>query len=398
MSTALPQPTRSVDVVVIGAGAAGMMCAWQAGLRGRRVLLLERNARAGMKILVSGGGRCNFTNRRVGAENFVSANAHFVRSALARFSPDDFLELVEKHEIPFHERLHGQLFCDRSAKDITAMFLAECQAAGVSLELEVELGEVQSTAGGFLVGTPQGTIRCESLVCATGGLSAPRVGATNFGYRLAKRFKLHCTPLTAGLVGLSFSGADHQRFADLSGIAHDAEVSVGRAVFRENVLFTHTGLSGPAILQASNYWEPGGALSIDLLPDVDLAELLLDAKRRGSNEAAASVVAQAGVPRRLALRLLPEKRPVSQSPDAELRGAAAAVQSWKLVPVGPESWERAEVTRGGIDTGQLSSRTMECRDVPGLYFIGELVDVTGWLGGFNFQWAWSSGFAAGQVV
>jgi len=401
------------DVIVVGAGGAGLICAATAGRRGRSVLVLEHNDRPGLKILISGGGRCNFTNRRVGADNYVSGNLHFARSALARFTPDDFLALVERHAIPFHERKWGQLFCNDSARRISQMLLGECAEAGVQLAtgarirlLDRYVPEDPASPVRFRLvvdgASGERELTCASLVVATGGLSYARLGATDFGYRLARRFGLAVVPPRPGLVPLLFSRPDARRFGDLAGIAVFSRVTSdgADAAFEENVLFTHGGLSGPAILQISNYWKLGHALEIDLLPQRDLLADLLARKAAGGNEQVRTLVAE-HLPRRLVERLLDDaagSRPVSQSAERDLAAAAAAVKRWRVLPAADAGYEKAEVTLGGVDTSELSSRTLESRRVPGLYFIGEVVDVTGWLGGFNFQWAWASGVAAGEAV
>ena len=430
-----PLPAR-VDVIVLGAGAAGLFCAATAGARGRSVLVLEANARPGLKILVSGGGRANFTNREVGAEHYHSSNAHFARSALARFGPEAFVARVEAHGIPYHERDHGQLFCDESAKRITAMLMDECADAGVLLASGCPVGAdgVRRLEGvdRFALGTPRGEVRCRSLVVATGGLSWPRLGVSDFGHRLARGFGLALVPPRPGLVPLLWSGADRARFGPLSGIAVPARVNCRGARFEEAVLFTHGGLSGPAVLQISNVWWPGDVVSIDWLPGVDLAAEWTARKAAGERRTPRSLLAER-LPRRLADALLdaappaaapavparsapgasrrapgntpgqassraPAERPLAQCAGRDLSALAQAVQAFPFRPAATAGWDKAEVTLGGVDTAELSSRTLEARRVPGLHFIGEVVDVTGWLGGFNFQWAWASGHAAGEAV
>lgn len=384
------------DVIILGGGAAGLFCAATAARRGRRVVVLDHADKPGRKILISGGGRCNFTNRRVGPENYLSRNPHFSRSALARFRPEDFIALVEAHGIRYEERRHGQLFCLGSAKEIVALLLAECR--GVELVYGTRITAVEH-GDGFTVTTPRGVFAAPRLVVATGGLSIPSIGATGLGYDLARRFGHTVVETAPALAPLSLPAS--QRLADLSGIAVDAEVRAGGAAFRENLLFTHEGISGPAVLQASSYWRPGEALDIDLLPGVDLTGELARAHRAGERTQLGNHLA-ARLPRRLVQRRLPPElteRPVARlDPDA-IAAAVAAIQSWRLAPSGPGGgWTKAEVTRGGVDTDGLSSKTMESRLVPGLFFIGEVVDVTGWLGGFNFHWAWASGHAAGEAV
>jgi predicted Rossmann fold flavoprotein len=358
-------PTRS-DVIVIGGGAAGLMCAVEAGKRSRRVVLLERAERTGKKILISGGGRCNFTNVYCRPENFLSENPHFCKSALARYTPADFIEMVANHGIRYHEKKLGQLFCDNSAQDITRMLDGEADRVGVRTVLRCDISEVRRTTE-FIVECNCGTFAAPALVVATGGLSIPKIGATSFGYDLARQFGLKMVPCRPALVPLTFSERDRADWADLSGVATDVHASCGSTAFRERMLITHRGLSGPAILQISSYWEAGQAITVDLMPD-------------GSDSNS--------IPRRLLERWR------QLHPGVDLEG----LHEWRIHPAGTEGYAKAEVTAGGIHPDELSSKTMEARRVPGLYFVGEVVDVTGHLGGFNFQWAWASGFAAGQVV
>jgi predicted Rossmann fold flavoprotein len=387
-------PAFSADVVVIGAGAAGLMCAIEAGKRGRRVIVLEHNPQIGRKILISGGGRCNFTNLHTRPENFISANPHFAKSALARYTPDDFLRLVRKHRIAWHEKARGQLFCDHSAAEITSLLLSECMAAGVTVHTGCSVRQVRRPDS-FQMETTDGVMRGESLVVATGGLSVPKAGATSFGYDLACQFGLRVVPCRPALVPFTFAPAERAAFADLAGISLEVEVLPGRIPFRDKMLFTHHGLSGPAILQASSYWEPGTDILIDLLPGIDLIALL----RERRHEARAVILER--LPQRLGARWL-ELHPVSKPgvvlSDREIQAVSNSVRAWRFRPAGTEGYAKAEVTAGGVDTAELSSQTLEARKVPGLFFIGEVVDVTGQLGGFNFQWAWASGFAAGQVA
>ncbi len=387
------------DAVIVGAGAAGLMCAMRAGQRGRKVLVLDHAGEPGKKILISGGGRCNFTNLRSGPECFLSANPHFCRSALARFTAQDFIALVEKHRIGYHEKTVGQLFCNGSARQIVAMLLAECEAAGVDLRLGRSISAVDH-ADGFRITTDRGTFRTASLVLAAGGLSIPKMGATGFAHDIAKRFGLGVTETRPGLVPLTFGADDLALMRPLSGVAVDAVVRCGPASFREAVLFTHRGLSGPAILQASSYWREGEAITVDLLPGTDAAALLRQRKRDRPKAAAKTVLAEV-LPQRLAeLFAEPQlpSRPLAETPDKALDALGLRLNGWRLLPNGSEGFAKAEVTVGGIDTRGLSSKTMEARDLPGLYVIGEAVDVTGWLGGYNFQWAWSSGWAAGEAI
>jgi predicted Rossmann fold flavoprotein len=388
------------DVLIIGAGAAGLMCAITAGQRGRRVLLLDHANKPGKKILMSGGGRCNFTNLGVTPANYLSANPHFAKSALARYTPADFIALVEKHRIAYHEKELGQLFCDDSSKQIVRMLLDECAAAGVRVETSCAVERVRRGEAGFSVSTARGEVHAESLVVASGGLSIPSMGATGFGYELARQFGHAVRPTRAGLVPLTLSGKHQERYADLSGVALPAEARCGKQAFRAGLLFTHRGVSGPSILQISSYWEPGQELRLDLLPDRDAADWL-PAQRAARPAAELKTVLGDVLPKRLAQRLCEldfGNRPMRQYREAELTAIGARINDWPLVASGTEGYRTAEVTLGGVDTDGLSSSTMQSKLVPGLYFIGEVVDVTGWLGGYNFQWAWASGHAAGEVV
>jgi predicted Rossmann fold flavoprotein len=391
----------SFDVIIIGAGAAGLMCALTAGQRGRRVLVLDHAEVAAEKIRISGGGRCNFTNLYCGAGNFLSANPHFCRSALALYSQHDFIALVERHGIAWHEKTLGQLFCDDSAQDIIDMLLDECAVGGVELRLATAVSAVRRGENGFELTTSNGTFTSERLVCATGGPSIPAIGASGYAYALAAQFGLKVVTPRPGLVPLVFSPALKAALAGLSGVAVDAEVRCGSAHFREALLFTHRGLSGPAILQISSYWLPGETLLIDLAPDTDVLALLRVQRASHPRQQAASALAGV-LPRRLAQRLAEHaecaEANLAELSDAKLRTLAERVAHWQVMPDGSEGLRKAEVTVGGIDTDGLHSKTMEARAVPGLYFIGEAVDVTGHLGGHNFQWAWSSGVAAGRAV
>ena len=394
MATALE--TRR-DVIIIGAGAAGLMCAIEAGRRGRRVLVIEHADRVGKKIAISGGGRCNFTNLNTTAENFISANPNFCKSALARYTPLDFISLVERHGIRYHEKKLGQLFCDGSSREIIEMLLSECAAARVEIRLSCRVNEVTKDST-FVVETNQGRFESSSLVIATGGLSIPPIGATDFGYRLARQFGLRVRETRPALVPLTFMGNKLEEMRALSGVSLDALVNCNEAEFRENILLTHRGLSGPAILQVSSYWRRGDAIVVNLLPDIDAQEILL-ARHEQSLELD-NLLAQF-LPRRFArvwCELYAPSRPMKSYTAKELESIAQRLQSWRLVPDGTEGYKKAEVTVGGVDTEELSSKTMEAPRVGGLYFIGEVVDVTGWLGGYNFQWAWASGFVAGQFV
>jgi predicted Rossmann fold flavoprotein len=387
------------DVIVIGAGAAGLMCAMTAGGRGKRVLLLDHAPEAGRKILISGGGRCNFTNTDARPDRFISANPHFIKSALARYSQHDFIELVQRHRIAFHEKTLGQLFCDGSARQIVAMLLAECDAACVDLRLSHHVTDI-SRADAFRVESDHGGFTAPALVLATGGLSIPKLGATSFAHDTAARFGLGLTGIAPGLVPLTFGPDALELMQLLSGVALEVAATAGGRSFREAMLFTHRGLSGPAILQSSSYWKPGTALTLDLLPGQDAASTLVARKRERPNAELRTVLGEL-LPQRLAAALsqtrIPSRR-MSVLRDRELAEIAAQLKSWQPVPAGTEGYAKAEVTLGGIDTSCLSSRTMQANAVPGLFAIGEAVDVTGWLGGYNFQWAWSSGWCAGQAV
>ncbi|HBK14097.1 MAG TPA: aminoacetone oxidase family FAD-binding enzyme [Erythrobacter sp.] len=385
------------DAIVLGAGAAGLMCAARAGQRGHRVLLLERAATPGKKILISGGGRCNFTNIGAGPANYLSANPHFAKSALARYTARDFLALVESHGIAWHEKTLGQLFCDGSAKQIVAMLLEECAKGEVDLRCGEEIASVEQ-AGGFTVTTQSGRFRAPSLVIATGGPSIPKMGASGYAYDLARQFGLKVVEPRPALVPLTLGG-EEVLFRDISGVSAAVVTSAGKARFAEAALFTHRGLSGPAILQASSYWRPGEPLFVDFLPD-ESGDFLLDAKR-----AAPRSTLRAWLRERLPARLadiLAERLGLEvefgNAPDKALRGAGERLKRWTFQPNGTEGFAKAEVTVGGIATAELSSKTMEAKRVPGLYAIGEAVDVTGWLGGYNFQWAWASGVAAGEAL
>ncbi|MEO8157208.1 MAG: NAD(P)/FAD-dependent oxidoreductase [Betaproteobacteria bacterium] len=387
----------TTDVVIIGAGAAGMMCAIEAGKRGRRTVLVDHAAMLGEKIRISGGGRCNFTNIDAQPGNFLSANPDFCRSALARYTPRDFIALVDKRGIAWHEKKLGQLFCDGSAQQIIDMLKSECDDAGVQWAMPAKVASVERRER-FIVVTDRGGFDCHSLVIASGGLSIPQIGASPFGYRIAEQFGLAVTPLRPALVGLTFAADTLAQFADLSGISVDAVVGCNGASFRENLLVTHRGLSGPAILQISSYWQPGMDLSIDLLPDRSALEIL---ESRDASETLLANVLGEFLPQRFATRWVEsnfENQPVKRFDAPRLREIAARLHDWRVRPSGTVGYKKAEVTLGGVDTRELSSKTLEARKVPGLYFIGEVVDVTGQLGGYNFQWAWASGHAAGQAV
>ena len=382
------------DALILGAGAAGLMCAMEAGKRRRRVALLERADRAGKKILISGGGRCNFTNVHCQPENFISANPHFAKSALARYTPADFIALVQKHRIPYHEKTRGQLFCDRSARDITNMLEAECRLAGVQMFLSSRIREVRRETE-FVVRTDSGEFRAPALVVATGGLSIPKMGATGFGYDLARQFGLSIRETKPGLVPITLGTEDRARYCDLAGVSAEVNVATDHHSFREQMLITHRGLSGPAILQISSYWSKEQPIRIDVAPDRDVTAAVREAKVR--NMAAARTAFQGVLPRRLAERWLDLHAPSTWSNPA-LAELEREAHDWVVVPAGTEGYEKAEVTAGGVDTDELSSKTMESRKVRGLFFVGEVVDVTGHLGGHNFQWAWASGASAGRAL
>ena len=385
------------DVVIIGAGAAGLMCAIEAGRRGRRVLLLDHAEKPGAKILISGGGRCNFTNLDGDRpERYLSANPHFCKSALTRYTPRDFIAMVERHRIAYHEKTLGQLFCDGSARDILAMLLEECRASQVDLRSRLRVTDI-ARADRFRVVTDRGAFESRALVLATGGLSIPKIGATGFAYDVARRFGLAIIEPRAGLVGLRLTGEQLARCRPLTGLSVDAIVSCGRISFRENILFTHRGLSGPAILQISSYWKKGDALVIDLVPSLD-AESFLRERKRSRPKAELKTILGEILPSRLADTMAIDTGQMANLSDRALLAAAERLERWRVVPLESEGWAKAEVTVGGIDTDALSSKTMETRAVLGLFVIGEAVDVTGWLGGYNFQWAWSSGWCAGQAT
>jgi predicted Rossmann fold flavoprotein len=391
---------ESFDVLIIGGGAAGLMCALTAGRRGRRVLVVEHANRVGKKILMSGGGRCNFTNTGASPANYLSANPHFCKSALARYTPADFIELVERHGIAYHEKELGQLFCDDSSRQIVRMLLDECADAGVRIETSCSIERVVHGEALFRLDTTRGRFDAPALVVASGGLSIPSMGASGFGYELARQFGHSVLPTRAGLVPLTLSGKHQERLADLAGVALPVEARCNGASFRNFMLLTHRGISGPAILQISSYWLPGDDLHLDLLPNDDaLAWLQAQRAERAASEL--KTVLAERLPKRFAQRLCEHwlaNKPMRQYRDAELREIAALLADWPLIASGTEGYRTAEVTLGGVDTDELSSSTMQSKRVPGLYFIGEVVDVTGWLGGYNFQWAWASGHACGNAV
>ena len=394
--------SEQFDVAIIGAGAAGMLCAAVAGQRGKRVVLIDHAEKLAEKIRISGGGRCNFTNISVGPQNFLSQNPHFCKSALSRYTPQDFIALVKRHGIAFHEKHKGQLFCDRSAEDIIAMLKAECDAGHVQWHMPVSVKSVSKLADGFSVKTAHGDISAFALVIATGGLSIPKIGATDFAYRIAKQFDVPLVETRPALVPLTFDEASWQSFIPMAGISLEVDVTCGekktRGEFREDLLFTHRGLSGPAVLQISSFWREGAALTLNLLPALDVVQALIDEKQ-AIRKNLGNWLSQF-LPTRLAEAWLqsqglsPDAR-IQELPDKQLRRLGESLNRWSLKPQGSEGYRKAEVTLGGVDTRALSQQTLMTNRVPGLYFIGESVDVTGWLGGYNFQWAWASGFAAG---
>jgi predicted Rossmann fold flavoprotein len=397
--------TTHFDVAVIGAGAAGMMCAAVAGQRGRRVVLIDHAAKLAEKIRISGGGRCNFTNLHATPQNFLSQNPHFCKSALSRYTPQDFLALMKRYGIAYHEKHKGQLFCTRSAEDIIAMLKAECDIGNVAWRMPCKIAAIGKDGDAFRLDTDAGEIRVSSVVIATGGLSIPKIGATDFAYRIARQFDLKLVEPRPGLVPLTFDEASWARFVPLAGIALEVEVETGekktRGHFREDLLFTHRGLSGPAILQISSFWQPGTALTLNLLPELDVAESLVQQKgtikKNLGNHLASLLPARVAEGWLLANDFNPDAR-VADMPDKQLRRVGESLNRWTIIPNGSEGYRKAEVTLGGIDTRALSQQTMMANTVPGLHFVGEAVDVTGWLGGYNFQWAWASGVAAGMAV
>ncbi|MCX7107357.1 MAG: NAD(P)/FAD-dependent oxidoreductase [Methylococcales bacterium] len=388
------------DVIIIGAGASGLMCAIEAGKRGRQVIVLDHANKAGKKILMSGGGRCNFTNYSIEPDNFISNNPHFCKSALSRYTQWDFLALISRYQIPYHVREHGQLFCNDSAKDIRTMLLSECINAGVKVQLNTSIDNIALNTDRFYLNTNQGSFKSRSLVIATGGLSIPKMGATPFGYKIAEQFGIPVIPTRPGLVPLTLQLEDKEQFSALSGIATPCIISNKQYSFKENMLFTHRGLSGPAVLQISSYWHKGEEITIDLLPVLNLdSELKL--KRQGKIKSSLKTILEAYLPKRLLNCLLPEELltiSLQDISDRQVVLIADHLHNWTIKPNGTEGYRTAEVTVGGVDCESISSKTMESKQVSGLYFIGEVLDVTGWLGGYNFQWAWSSAWCAGQFV
>lgn len=389
------------DVIIIGAGAAGLMCAIEAGKRGRKVIVLDHANKPGKKILMSGGGRCNFTNYHIQPQRFISHNPHFCKSALSRYTQWDFIDLVKKHHIPFHEKAHGQLFCDHKAKDILNLLLLECEQADVIIRLNTTINNIQQhNPYHFTLKSERGNYHCESLVIASGGLSIPTMGASPYGYKVAEQFGIPVWKTRAGLVPLTLHSPEKEKLATLSGVSVDSIVKNNETAFRENILFTHRGLSGPAILQISSYWEPGDAITINLLPEQNVFELLKSAQRTQPQKQVKSILVE-HLPKRVvdlfvATEISDIKIAMLSHPD--LLRIAQQINAWMVKPNGTEGYRTAEVTLGGVDCNAISSKTMESNSTPGLYFIGEVLDVTGWLGGYNFQWAWSSGWAAGQSV
>jgi len=397
----MPKDIKDIDVLIIGASASGLMCAIEAGKRGRRVIVLDHANKAGKKILMSGGGRCNFTNIDVDASNYISHNEHYCKSALSRYTQWDFISKVIEYEIPYHERDLGKLFCDDSAKDILNMLLTECKKAKVNIRLNSDIKDVEKTDDdSFLVNTTRETYASSSLIIACGGLSIPKMCASPLGYKIAEQFNHHIWPTTAGLVPFTLQPHDKAKLEVLAGISVECDVSNMRNQFKENILFTHRGLSGPAILQISSYWKTGESIHINLLPDSDIATLLILRQRQQPNVKLKTVLTGL-LPKRLVAIFFEQSlldKPLQELSTIRINEIAEELHNWSIKPNGTEGYRTAEVTLGGIDCDELSSKTMESKKVEGLYFIGEVVDITGWLGGYNFQWAWSSGWCAGQVV
>jgi len=388
--------THDFEVIILGGGAAGLMCAIEAGKRGKRVAVLESAGRIGKKILISGGGRCNFTNLHCQPDNFISTNPHFAKSALAAYPPADFISLVEKHRIPYHEKTLGQLFCDGSAQNIVSMLEAECSQAGVRILTNVAVENVEHQDG-FAIRARQDELNAKALVVATGGLSIPKMGATSFGYELARQFGLRINATRPALVPLLLNAQDRRNYCDLTGVSAEVVTTIGKQRFREKMLFTHRGLSGPAILQISSYWKPDSSVTIDLAPGQDFTAAIRNSNVVRRDLSTLKTALRTALPHRLADRWL-EMHPPSGWANHALVEWERNLHNWTVQPEGTEGYDKAEVTAGGVDTNELSAKTMESRKIAGLYFIGEVVDVTGHLGGFNFQWAWASGFCAGQAV
>ena len=392
---------KEIDVIVIGASASGLMCAIEAAKRGRSVLVLDHANKAGKKILMSGGGRCNFTNYDVSSENYISHNSHFVKSALKRFTQWDFIAMVEDYKIPYHEREHGQLFCDNSSKDILNLLLSECNKAKVTIQLNTDINNIEKKPENhFIIKSKEHDYQCESLVIATGGLSIPKMGATPFGYKIAEQFGIKVWPTIAGLVPFTLHDHDKETLSELSGIAINSIVNSKKMSFRENILFTHRGLSGPAILQISSYWSAGENIEINLLPDLDLLEELNNASEKQPKIKLKTLLYKL-LPKRLINTFIDTSlldKPLQEISHKQFKQVTSSLQNWIIKPNGTEGYRTAEVTLGGVDCDALSSKTFQSNTVHGLYFIGEVMDITGWLGGYNFQWSWSSGWCAGQYV
>jgi predicted Rossmann fold flavoprotein len=391
---------NKIDTIIIGAGAAGLMCAIEAGKRGKRVLILDKTNKVGKKILMSGGGRCNFTNLYIEPERYLSHNEHFCKSALSRYTQWDFIGMVERHGIAYFEKTLGQLFCVEKSSQIVDMLLTACQNHQIKIQLNQHINAVNQSDQGFIVDCNQTQYLCKSLVVASGGLSIPTLGSSPFGYQLAQQFGLHVYPTRAGLVPFTLHDQDKQHLETLSGISIDALTECNHQSFRENMLFTHRGLSGPAMLQISSYWHPGDELNVSLLPDVDIVDMLQTAQQTSPDCMLKTVLSKLMAKRLLSVFYTPDEleTPMKQFHPKVLHGLAQRLQAWRIKPNATEGYRTAEVTLGGVDCNELSSQTFETKKIPGLYFIGEVLDVSGWLGGYNFQWAWSSGWAAGQVV
>ena len=394
--------TTKTDVIVIGAGAAGLMCAATAGYRGKSVVVLDMGKKPGRKILISGGGRCNFTNENASPENYLCQNPHFVKSALSRYTQHDFIDLVDRHGLAYHHKTLGQLFCDNSAQDIVDILLTECDWAGVQIKLRSEVLSIDKTDNGYLVTSSDDSYQCQSLVIASGGLTMPKLGATPIGYKIAEQFGLNVLPTTASLVPFTLHDHDKERFDGLSGISIPTTVtSENKVTFKENILFTHRGLSGPAILQISSFWQAGQAVSIDLLPEASINELMTDWRESSPQKSLKNMLATV-LPKRFVEAMVSQKeiidKTINQISNVDLAALSDYLHQWQIKPNGTEGYRTAEVTLGGVNTDELSSKTFEAKKTPGLFFIGEVIDVTGWLGGYNFQFAWSSGVACGQAV
>jgi len=392
---------QKTDVLIVGASASGLMCAIEAAKRGRKVSVIDHANKAGKKILMSGGGRCNFTNYNIENENYICHNPHFVKSALKRFTQWDFIALVEAYNIPYHEREHGQLFCNDSSKDILNLLLSECKKVSVDIQLNTHIQDIKKNSdNSFTIQTDIKDFTCQSLVIASGGLSIPKMGATPFGYKIAEQFNIKVWPTSAGLVPFTLHKHDKDIFSDLSGIAVNSVVKVKNINFRENILFTHRGLSGPAILQISSYWDAGESIEINLLPDIDLLEKLTDAAKKQPKIKLKTLLYTLLAKRLINIFVEPEllDKPLQELSNKQCQEVSDALQKWIIIPNGTEGYRTAEVTIGGVNCDELSSKTFEAKSISGLYFIGEVMDVSGWLGGYNFQWSWSSGWCAGQYV